>query len=255
MKPVINHLRQNGLTSVIYLNDILCIGEDYDSCENNIKETIELLNSLGFLINIKKCNLTPSKQCNFLGFTVDSEKYAIELSNKKRNNLQKLVKLFTKRKIYTITEFATLIRKLIAACPAVEYGMMYTRQLKREKINALLLNNFNYDSKMSIPNSVLPDLKWWLKNLPNSFNSIKTSDFEIEIYTAASNSGWGATNGFKNIYGFWNEKQKKYHINFKELLAIKFAVHQFLLDKRNCQVLLRTDKTTALSYVNKMGGT
>ena len=33
MKPVINALRVRGFISVIYLDDILCIGDTYDSCK------------------------------------------------------------------------------------------------------------------------------------------------------------------------------------------------------------------------------
>lgn len=124
------------------------------------------------------------------------------MPTEKRNKLQQIVHYFLKKVTCTIAEFATLIGKLISACPAVEYGIMYTRQLETIKINALVLNNFDYNKKMIIPNPVIPDLKWWLKNLPLTSNKIKTFDFKVEICTDASNTGWGATDDFESIYGF-----------------------------------------------------
>ena len=107
---------------------------------------------------------------------------------------------------------------------------------------------------MLIPKTILPDLAWWIKKLPVTKNWIKTADFQMEIYTDASGTGWGATNGFDNIYGFWDDNQKEFHINYKELLAVKLALESLANHLSNCQLLLRIDNTTAISYMNRMGG-
>ncbi|XP_076548552.1 uncharacterized protein LOC117600481 isoform X1 [Osmia lignaria lignaria] len=67
LKPVASMLRSRGFKSVIYLDDFLCIGENYESCEKNIIETCKLLESLGFLINERKSCRTPALRCKFLG--------------------------------------------------------------------------------------------------------------------------------------------------------------------------------------------
>ena len=54
MKLVINALRVRGFISVIYLDDILCIGDTYDSCRDNSEQTSTLLKSLSFIINYEK---------------------------------------------------------------------------------------------------------------------------------------------------------------------------------------------------------
>ena len=72
----------------------------------------------------------------------------------------------------------------------------------------------------------------------------------MEIYTDASGTGWGAINGFDNIYGFWEDNQKEFHINYKELLVVKLALESLANHLSNCQLLLRIDNTTAISYVS-----
>lgn len=42
MKEVMSNLRSRGLKSVIYLDDILCIGDSFQECLNNVKETLKL---------------------------------------------------------------------------------------------------------------------------------------------------------------------------------------------------------------------
>lgn len=254
LKPVINYLRSLGYLSVIYLDDICLIGKNAKICRANMIQTKILLESLGFLINESKSNPFPSTRCKFLGLMVDSIKYCIELPDVKRVELVSLIKTFFTKKSCTITEFSILIGKLISACPAAEYGLLYTRTFERVKIAALQASSFNYESKMLIPKTIFEDLNWWLVNLPRTFKSIKSENFKVTIFTDASDSGWGATNGTDRIYGHWDNTQQSFHINFKELLAVKFALEFLGKNLYNCQVLLRIDNTTAISYVNRMGG-
>lgn len=43
MREVMSHLRKQGYKSVIYLDDILCIGDSIQECTNNVHETLKLL--------------------------------------------------------------------------------------------------------------------------------------------------------------------------------------------------------------------
>ena len=87
---------------------------------------------LGFCINYRKSNLAPTTKCKFLGFIIDTKKYAIELTNEKRTNIAQLVETILSRKICTIRKFAQLIGKLTACCAAVEYAWLYTKLLERK---------------------------------------------------------------------------------------------------------------------------
>lgn len=54
--------------------------------------------------------------------------------------------------------------------------------------------------------------------------------------------------------GFWTLKDKENHINFLELLAAFLSLQCFAKDLHSCQILLRIDNTTAIAYINRMGG-
>ncbi|EFN78492.1 hypothetical protein EAI_11211, partial [Harpegnathos saltator] len=105
-----------------------------------------------------------------------------------------------------------------------------------------------------IPKYILENLDWWKVSLTSgSSSTIKRDKFNLVIYSDASNTGWGATDGRRKIYKFWNKEQKSWHINYKELLAVKYAVENLASERRNCRILLRVDNTTAIAYINKMG--
>ncbi|CAB4031124.1 Hypothetical predicted protein, partial [Paramuricea clavata] len=56
------------------------------------------------------------------------------------------------------------------------------------------------------------------------------------------------------IWGLWSQTERLLHINCLELLAGGFALKSFLKSKCNIHVLLLMDNTSAISYINKMGG-
>jgi len=49
-------------------------------------------------------------------------------------------------------------------------------------------------------------------------------------------------------------RKNKFIINYLELLSAFFALKCFAENLRDCDVLLRIDNTTAIAYINKMGG-
>lgn len=169
MKSVINYLRLKGWKSIVYLDDFLCVGDNFENCKENVKETITVLESLGFVISYKKSNLIPERRCKFLGFIIDTKKFTLELPDEKRVHLINLVSSFYNKQSCLISEFAMLIGKLIAACPAVDYGWLYTKKLEREKLLALLFNDGDYRQRMPISRLILSDLDWWKSKLRSAY--------------------------------------------------------------------------------------
>lgn len=202
LKPVAKFLRSRGLSSVIYLDDFLCIEETREKCKNNVLETRELLSRLGFIINNKKSQFEPSTRCKFLGFIIDSIKYHIELTEKKRQNLCKMIINFISKKRCSIKDLAQLIGSLVAACPAIEYGLLYTELLEKEKLFSLIINDYDYNKSIIIPKHLITELDWWKNSLKNSVNPIKSGNFKVVIYTDASLTGWGAVNDDRRIHDF-----------------------------------------------------
>jgi len=72
-------------------------------------------------------------------------------------------KLLTMSEV-TIQVVAQLIGKLVAAAPAVQYGLLYTRQLEIETAESLELHSYNYRAKMSLSRAANMDLQWWTRN-------------------------------------------------------------------------------------------
>ncbi len=75
------------------------------------------------------------------------------------------------------------------------------------------------------------------------------------VTTDASSTGWGATCNGQAALGLWTGPRLLWHINCLELWAAHLALQQFrplLLGKH---MLVRTDNTAAVSYINRLSPT
>lgn len=253
LKPVVGFLRERGIRLVIYLDDLICFGSSYNECSNNAKIVKNLLTCLGFVINYEKSSLIPTKITEFLGFKINSNSMTLSPTDLKREKVLLLVNKFLKLQVCTIREFAKMLGTLVSICMAISYGFVYTKNLERDKFRALERLGGDYDGEMTISEDARMDLKWWQNKISKGHCHIKQYNFSLEIYSDASLSGWGSVCNGRFAKGSWSAEEKESHINYLELLAAFFALKCFASHLSKCEILLRIDNTTAISYINRMG--
>lgn len=74
IRPVVTYLRKRGFQSVVYLDGFLFLGSSIEKCRANVTTSVNLLLSLGFLINYTISNLEPMVKYKYLKFVFDSIK-------------------------------------------------------------------------------------------------------------------------------------------------------------------------------------
>lgn len=153
----------------------------------------------------------------------------------------------------TIQELSELIGYLNSCTPAVACGPLYIRELEITKIKALAKSMGDYSKKVTLSSSAVLDLQWWCKRDSLKAIPIKEDVYDMTVFTDASLSGWGAHFNSNKTLGFWLGKELSLYINVLELKAIENAVKVFA-NSNNLKIIIRTDSTTAISYINKYGG-
>ena len=101
-----------------------------------------------------------------------------------------------------------------------------------------------------------PHLRWWLDdaNLLGG-RAFRKPRLSLIVTTDASLSGWGATLGQRQVAGCWGPEHSSAHINVLELLAVTYALECFRRVVVGQAVLVESDNTTVVSYINRQGGT
>ena len=255
LKPVMAWLRKLGYVSAIYLDDILLFGNTYEECRQNFLITSNLLKKLGFIINEEKTVSTPSQKCVWLGLEFNSRNMTLNLTEERKLKMLSLITKFSKLNTVKVREFAQFIGSLISCCVAIEYSWLYTKAFEREKIISLEKNYGNYDAYLKLNSNLKSDFDWWKNNILLGKKDISYPTPLLEIFSDASLTGWGAVCNGEKANGFWTDKEENDKINYLELKAAYYGLKCFARDQKHCHILLRIDNSTAICYINRMGGT
>ena len=76
----------------------------------------------------------------------------------------------------------------------------------------------------------------------------------LQIFTDVSKEGWGAHLNERTARGTWSLPDNKLHINHLKLKAVFLTLKEFQHLCSNNIVLVATDNTTVVAYINKEGG-
>lgn len=253
IKPIVTFLRSQNIMVVAYLDDFIIISPTKSLCFEHTQVTTELLTSLGFIINLEKSRLKPSKICRYLGFIFNTEEMSLGVPSDKRVKIYDFIQRIKQMRSCRIRQFAKFIGLLISVCPAIKYSKLYTKGFEREKFLALRKCNQNYNKRMYLSENIKGDLDWWAQKILHDTNTIRDDKFTLEMYTDASTTGWGVYSNNITTYGWWSNEEKEKHINYLELKAIFYGLKCMAKNLKSCNILIRVDNTTAISYINRMG--
>jgi len=257
MKTLFSLIRSDAADCVFYLDDSLFLADTYEKCLSDTNNAVHILTSAGFSIHDQKSVMHPTHKIRFLGFVIDSKAMKIFLPEEKVVKLRETVQDVLSETKLTVERLAQVIGLIIAYMPAFTYGRLHYRGLEIDKINALKAGG--YKSRVyRLSKYAVNDLNWWLKNAESSGAPVKTPQCTLELYTDASQKGYGASLNGQSVGGRWTETETDIYdgnINCLELLAVLYAIQSFCSVLKCKCVCVRSDNVTTVSYINMMGGT
>ena len=112
------------------------------------------------------------------------------------------------------------------------------------------------DSLLPWTEAISAHLDWW--QYPTNVMrgaDLHPKDHSIQLFTDASNEGWGAHLNQSSTKCLWSDREKRLHINVLELKAVSLALRSFKDQCQNQTVPVATDNSTVVAYINKQGGT
>ena len=255
MKPIVAFLRRLGVRIIIYLDDMIILNQNSTELMKDLNSLLFLLTRLGFAINWKKSALKPTQTLEFLGFLIDTVKMTMSLPEDKVSKLtQKCLKLISEKTV-KVRAVAEVVGLFTSSVRAILPAPLHYRHLQMAQTKGLLVGQ-SYETKITLSLEALKELRWWVDNIRGwNGKAIMTPSPDMTIDTDASLSGWGAVWKHQKIGGVWTPEEANLHINVLELTGALFAVRAFAKDKQNAHVHLRMDNVSAVTYIQKMGGT
>ena len=247
-------LRQQGLRIASYIDDWLLCASSAAASARDTSTVMSHVAALGFTINQTKSMTTPTQRTDFIGITLDSVSYKARLSQDRVNDLLKCVALFKTGRTLQLGMCLRMAGLMASAISLVRLGRLHMRPFQRW-LGSLHLPTRLTRRRVKVSANCALALKWWscrrtlTEGVPLGLPLVRKL-----VTTDASLTGWGATHDGRTARGVWDSELRLSHINYLELLAVFLALQEFEQFLTGHHVLIRSDNTTTVSYINRQGG-
>ena len=248
-------LRLKGMRLATYIDDWLLATQSPQEAQAQTSVLISHLVSLGFTINVKKSVLVPTQSITFIGLCLDSVTFKARLSAERVEAFQACLALFRRG---TMLKFRTCLRLLglmASALVVVPLGRLHMRPVQRWVASLRLNPTCHGHRRVLISMACVSALRpWGRAYFLTTGVTMGTVLARKVLSTDASRAGWGAVYEGRSVNGTWSSHMQFVHINCLELQAVSLALKHFLPFLRGQHVLVRTDNTTVVAYINRQGG-
>ena len=99
--------------SSTYLDDMYLQGKTYQECVGNVIDSVQVVDSLGFVVHPAKSTFIPSQRLEFLGFILNSVEMTIRLTPEKATDPQTAFNILLADPSPTIRDLARVIGKSV----------------------------------------------------------------------------------------------------------------------------------------------
>ena len=209
-----------------------------------------VLISLGYFIGLAKSSLLPKRIVKFLGFLVDSQRFAFILPEDKKHKFAALRESILDKKSSSVKTLQRLPGKITSFCIAVPAAQIYCREIFKAtagytksarpvKIHSLLREEIEHWRFLDSWEGTLP----W----PSERHIV------LEILSDASDYAWGELSDPLGPH-FWTASTRLSPIVVKEALALVnvLSAGEHLIS--NARVDAYTDNTAFIHSWGKQGG-
>ena len=88
LKPPFAYLREQGLSSVVYVGDALLGRDTFEECQDNVFSTLTCLEDLGFYIHQQKSIFTLTQDIIYLRYHINTLRMTIALTSEKKQKIK-----------------------------------------------------------------------------------------------------------------------------------------------------------------------
>ena len=242
-----------GLRIHQYLDDWLIRSQSQEESQRDTQAVVDLTQSLGWIINQEKSELKPTQVFSFVGYEYHLDSALVRPTHERWLKLQDLILRLKSKRVLTARCLMSLIGLLASTEKMVPEGRLHMRPFQFH-----LKEHWRYpqslDNLLPWTEAIVAHLDWW-QNPSNVMKGadLHPKDHSIQLFTDASNKGWGAHLDQNSTKGLWSEREKRLHINVLELKAVSLALRDFKDQCQNQTVLVATDNSTVVAYINKQG--
>jgi hypothetical protein len=285
LRPIISQMTKLGHRVVKYVDDWLIMAPTKEAASKATADLINLFETLGVTWNRKKSVTSPSQSVEYLGCILDSVAMTCTVPKRKITSLRKELKNsrrgYRQGKPTSARNVARLLGRINAMGDAMDTTKVHTNGLYQLQLSAL--RKCGWDQPTAWSDVAKNDVTWWIQQLyhmngkslilrkPTRFAATDASDYGWGFHLMTQNpldckdgrnpyftrriqaSFRSATRPIKSS-GLFTQQIRSRHINFKELITVKYLLSTTAHTLKNQLLEIAIDNQVTVSYINKMGG-
>ncbi|XP_073677299.1 uncharacterized protein [Garra rufa] len=256
IEAALSPLRTAGLRVSAYLDDLLLCSPSRQQAETDTKMLVSHLTILGFKINETKSCLMPTQEIVYLGLRLNSDQYQAFLSEERIRSIRSCLSLFQEGSKVPFRLCLRLLGLMASTVSVIPLGLLRMREFQNWTAAQHLCPKRHLNRKVTVSALCVRAVRYWRnRSFLESGTPLGVVSMRKVVTTDASLSGWGAVCEGRIAKGKWPASLKCAHINYLELLTVFLALKHFVQFLWNHHVLIRSDNTTAVAYINRQGGT
>ena len=225
----------------LHLDDCLIRAQSQEEAHMNTQTVVDLTQSLGWIINQEKIRTKTYSSVFVCGLRIPSRFNPCKTHPREMAETSGFDPTIQVKTCFDCKRFD---HANWVACLNGENGTGGTPHMRPFQ--------FHFKEHWRYPESLYSFLPWtetisahleWWQNPTNVMKgaNLHPKDHSIQLFTDASNEGWGTHLEQTSTKGLWSDREKRLHINVLELKAVSLALQRFK-DQYQCWLLRSTQQ-------------
>lgn len=238
-----------GLNSVHILDDFLLVSPSREVGQVHLQSFVDMCADVGVPLAPEK-TFPPDTTMVFVGFEIDTVQEMVRLPQDKLEKCRREIETLLSSQKTTLRQLQSVTGLLSFACEVVLPGRAFLRRLFD-----LTIGVRKPYFRVRLTRGAKEDLNVWLSFLKQYngrclfLEQRVFSTHELELFTDASKSGFGAVFGVDWFKGSWPDWWKQQNITFLELYPIVLAVETWGHNWQNKRLILHTDNQALVPVI------
>ena len=256
VRAVAAYLKHRGVNICCYLDDWLIYGPSPLETQCLVELVVSTVRDLGFLINLKKSNMVPTQSPLFLGAQINLTEGIVVPSPERVTNMARCARLLAESQVAPAVAWMKVLGLMASMVDLIPYCRFHMRPIQLHLL--AFYRPSRHPISLAVPMSeIAREELWWWTHQPNLTQGVRFPAPPVShvVTTDASKTGWGGHIHGDSVSGLWSAKETEFHINLLELWAVERTLHHFEEVIVGSHIVVQTDNTTVVAYLNRQGGT
>ena len=255
--PVGQSAHMRAVCLLQYLDDWLLRSPDKLLLARQTSWLLDVIRRLGFILNVPKSQLIPTQRLTHIGVEYHLDVGLMFPPMERVHKFEGKIRVLLAARVTTAYFWLSLLGLLSSATDAIPLGRLHLRPLQLYLLAHWAPVTRNLQALIPVKHDLLDHhLHWWLdRKCTRAGTLLDVPEARTQLFTDASESGWGAHLDTAQASGVWSAEETSLHINHLELLAVYNALIAFRNHLNGMTIQLMSDNSTVVSYLVKQGGT